>query len=198
MIGRARIVVGVAVAVVALAAASPAWAKGDIPFRVVTPAGKVFWVRGVAARVWSQDWAHARSCMCQSPTDSARWAQRVAQQWDGNPPTPYVLQPKIGLVTLVYPASGHAQAYGLTPDGLGSATRDWNMWFFPTSEMLDILASGSTAGADRAAMPSHSSTAGASMTWVWVGVVGGLAALASLAVIPGTRRLAGRAITARH
>ena len=196
MIGRAWIVVGVAVAVVALATASPTWAKGDIPLRVVTPAGKVFWVRGVAARVWSHDWAHARSCMCQSPTDSARWAQRVAQAWGGNPPTPYVLEPKIGLVTLVYPASGHAPAYGLTPDALGSATRDWNMWFFPTTQMLGILASGTTTAANRAATPSHSSTAGESMTWMWAGIAGALAALASLIVIPRTRRLAGRVIAA--
>jgi hypothetical protein len=191
-------VVGVVVAVVSLATASPAWAKGDIPFRVLTPAGKVFWVRGVAAGVWSQDWAHARSCMCQSPADAARWAQRVARQWDGNPPTPYVLEPKIGLVSLVYPASGHAPAFGLTPDALGSATRDWNMWFFPTKQMLRILASGSTTAANRAATPSHSSTAGESMTWVWVGIAGALAASASLIVIPRTRRLARRTITARQ
>jgi hypothetical protein len=198
MIGRARTVVGVVVAVVALAAASPASAKGDIPFRVVTPAGKVFWVRGVAARVWSQDWAHARSCMCQSPVDAARWAQRVAQQWDGNPPTPYLLEPKIGLVTLVYPSSGHAPAYGLTPDALGSATRDWNMWFFPTKQMLGILASNSTTAANRAATPSHSSTTGESRTWLWVGIAGAVAACAAMIAVPRTRRLAGRAMTAWH
>jgi hypothetical protein len=198
MIGRARIVVGMAVAVVALAAASPAWAKGDIPFRVVTPAGKVFWVRGTAAKVWWHDWEHARSCMCTSPSESAIWAQRVANAWGSHPPTPYVLEPKIGLVTLVYPASGHATAYGLTPDGLDSATRDWNMWFFPTSQMLDILASGSTAGADRAAAPSHSSTAGESMTWMWLGIAAVVAACAALIAVPRTRRLAGRALTAWH
>ena len=186
-------VAGVVVAVVALATASPAWAKGDIPFRVVTPTGRVFWVRGEAARVWSQDLAHARSCMCQSPGDAARWSQRVALQWDGNPPTPYVLEPKIGLVTLVYAASGNAPAYGLTPDALGSATRDWNMWFFPTKQMLGILASGSTTAATRAATPSHSSTAGERMTWVWVGIAVALAAVASLIVIPRTRRLSRRA-----
>jgi hypothetical protein len=198
MIGRAQIVVGVVVAVVSLATASPAWAKGDIPFRVVTPAGKVFWVRGTAAKVWWHDWEHARSCMCTSPSDSALWAQRVAQAWGGNPPTPYVLEPKVGLVSLVYPASGHAPAYGLTPDALGSATRDWNIWFFPTKQMLGILASNSTTAANRAATLSHSSTAGESITWVWVGIAGALAALASLVVIPRTRRLARRTITARH
>jgi hypothetical protein len=36
------------------------------------------------------------------------------------------------------------------------------------------------------------------MTWVWVGMIGALAALASVIVIPRTRRLVGRAITVRH
>jgi hypothetical protein len=196
MIGRARIVVGILTAVVALAVASPAWAKGDIPFRVVTPSGKVFWVRGQAAKVRWHDWEHARSCMCTTPADSARWAQRVAQAWGGNPPTPYVLEPQIGLVTLVYPASGHAPAYGLTPDGLGTARRDWNMWLLPTKQMLGILASGSTAATNRAATLSPPSTSSESITWPLVGIAAVVAACAALIALPRTRRRMGRAITA--
>ena len=198
MIGRAQIVVGVAVAIVVLAAASPAWAKGDIPFRVVTPSGKVFWVRGAAAKVWWHDWAHARSCMCVSPSDSARWARRVARAWGGNPPTPYVLEPRIGLVTLIYPAAGRAPAYGLTPNALGSNTRAWNMWFFPTKQMQRILASGSTTAANIAAAPAPAATPTGSVTWVWIGIAGAVALCTAVIALPPTRRLAGRAITARH
>jgi hypothetical protein len=158
----------------------------------------VFWVRGAAAEVWWHDWAHARSCMCVTPSDSARWARRVARAWADNPPTPYVLEPRIGLVTLIYPAAGRAPAYGLTPDALGSGVRAWNMRFFPTKQMQRILASGSTTATNIAAAPAPTVTSAGRVTWVWIGIAGAVELCTAVVALPPTRRLAGRAITARQ
>ena len=40
-------------------------------------AARLFWVCGGTAEVWWHGWARARSCVCVTPSDAARWARRV-------------------------------------------------------------------------------------------------------------------------
>jgi len=72
------------------------------------------------------------------------------------------------------------------------------MWFFPTKQMQRILASGLTAAANIAATPAPAATSTESVTWVWIGIAGAVALCMSVIALPPTRRLVGRAITARH
>ncbi len=204
MIGRVRIVVGVVAAVVALAGASPVWAKGDIPFRVVTPSGTAFWVGGAAAKAWWHDFdaAHTGDCSCMSAAGAARFTDQMMRRL-GNHANGvdgldyYVVMPRLGLPSIYYPATKTTPAYVMTPSGLGTARQSWNDWRVATSRMQHILASGSTAAANRAAMPTPA-TSNNGGTWLWLGIAGAVAACAAMIAAPRTRRLAGRVTTAWH
>ena len=170
---RARIAaVAVFTALGLLLNAPAASAKIGAPFRVVTPGGSVFWVRGAAARAWWHGIVHAPpgSCSCTSPAVAARYTDGMMARLGSGANRYYVVISAGDVVPMiVYPATSTTPAYVVQPNVLGTARLTWNYVTIATPQMMRILTSGSTPAADRAALPAN--TPGGGMSWVWVAAV---------------------------
>lgn len=149
---RSHFAVALFVATLMLAVPQAASAKeGFYSFRVITPSGKVGWVRGAAAKTWWQDYGtQARhGCSCASPDAAARFAQSLLkrysthlQNWPVALAAWLLVSPSRGTL-LYYPPNPHTWG---TPIGvlLAPAThsgngRRWDDWQVASQRMQNIL-----------------------------------------------------------
>ncbi|HJU37072.1 MAG TPA: hypothetical protein VJ716_06620 [Gaiellaceae bacterium] len=187
-----RFVLALLAAVLLLALPQTASAKEGFPLRVVTPSGKVGWVRGSAADAWWHDYdtPGKRGCSCTSAGAAARYASGLFRHlttpghyWPGAY-TAWLLSAPNGSM-LYYPPT---RAYGthgvvLTPAAQGSHGRRWDHWQMASPRMENILRLALRKGT----LTSYGAPSGFPAGW-WLG--GGLGALLLAGLIlGGWRRL---------
>lgn len=124
-------------------------AKDLEPFRVVTPSGKVGWVRGAAAKAWWRDYespAGRGGCSCNSPDATARYANKLFtsgpfSHWGGRWVKPWLLVPTVGdsESMLYYPPTNGARGVVFTPAVIGEHGRRWDDWDIASPRMQTIL-----------------------------------------------------------
>lgn len=139
------------IAVLAMAPISSALAKGPVPLRVSTPAGRTFLVTGTDARVWWEDlWANADPpeqpfACCRSPEAAGRFAGEVWAQWGKRAtaiPEPYVIRG--GWTGFFYPSTANSPPYLVMPLAQGGGGRRWPAWRVATERMEDIILAGAS------------------------------------------------------
>jgi len=125
--------------------------EGAYAFRVITPSGKVGWVRGAAAKAWWVDYGKQaqRGCSCGSPDAAARYARNLLnqysthlQRWPAALEAWLLVSPNRGSL-LYYPPNPNTWG---TPIGvvLAPAThngngRSWDDWQVASKRMQNIL-----------------------------------------------------------
>lgn len=156
----------------ALGIPAAAYGKFGGPFRIVTPTGRVYTVRGHLARAWEAESSQGNrgNCPCGSPKSEAQFAAAVARQWGEHPPTPSLIIPLHGLPSLYYPQTAQTPAYVYTPNALcraGDCNRTtWANWRVATLRMRQIL--------------SESTSSSPSQLTMYTAAGGGSAAVAAL------------------
>lgn len=163
-------------------------AKGAEPIRIVAPSGKVGWIRGAAADAWWKDFdtSHAGSCVCNSPTEAAKFMYRLVRLWgpsvvhsDGSWPTAMLVQGGHTIPMLYYPASGAARPYLLAPGERGNHIQ-WDVWHVVTPRMQTLM----TAALKNGSVTTATGSAEFPTGWL----VGGLGAALLISLILGARR----------
>jgi hypothetical protein len=149
---RSSFALALLVAMVVLVLPQVANAKeGVYSFRVITPSGKVGWVRGTAAKTWWVDYGKQanRGCSCASPDSAARFARNLLnrysthlQHWPAALEAWLLVSPNLGSL-LYYPPNPHTWG---TPIGLVLAPathsgngRRWDDWQVASTQMQNIL-----------------------------------------------------------
>lgn len=145
---RHGLALGVLCAVLLLLAMPQAAGAKDLePLHVVTPSGKVGWVRGAAAKAWWRDYDSAagrRGCSCNSADAMARYANKLFtsgpfSHWRGTWVKPWLLVPTVGDSMLYYPPTNGAPGVVFTPAVVGSHGRRWDDWDIASPRMQKIL-----------------------------------------------------------
>ena len=149
---RSHFALALVVALLALVLPQLASAKESVySFRVVTPSGKVGWVRGAAAKAWWVDYGKqaSRGCSCASPDAAARYARNLLnrysthlQRWPAALEAWLLVSPNRGSL-LYYPPNPHTWG---TPIGVVVAPathsgngRSWDDWQVASKRMQNIL-----------------------------------------------------------
>lgn len=190
-------------ALILLAMPQAASAKGLEPFRVVTPSGKVGWVRGAAAKAWWRDYgsgAGRRGCSCNSADAMARYTNKLFtsgpfSRWGGVWVKPWLLVPAGGDSMLYYPPTNGASGVVFTPAVVGSRGRRWDDWDIASPRMQNILRLALRQGT----VTTYSGSSAFPTGWV---VGGGVGAVLIAGLILGVWRrsswLAGRIKHSRY
>jgi hypothetical protein len=186
---RSHFAIGI-LALLVLLLPQTASAKGLEPLRVVSPSGKVGWIRGASAKAWWTDYSrpHAGSCSCGSPTEVARFADNVMRRvdWgsyrDGGWAPAMLVQAGHTAPMLYYPASDSTPPYLVTPAAQGAHGLRWDTWTVVTPRMQRIMTAALKAGT-----VSTYTGASAAFPTGWA-VGGGLGAVLLAALILGARR----------
>ena len=185
---RSRFALALLVAQLMLVLPQVASAKGLEPLRVVTLSGKVGWIRGASAKAWWTDYYGGGTCHCGSPTEVARFADRVMGRvdWksypDGSWAPAMLVQAGHTAPKLYYPASGSTPPYLVTPAVRGADGLRWDEWEMVTPRMQRIM----TAALKKGTVSTYT---GGSTTFptAWA-LGGGLGAVLLAGLILGMRR----------
>lgn len=165
-------------------------AKGLEALRVVTPSGKVGWVRGAAAKGWWRDYgssAGRRGCSsCNSADDLARYTNRLFttgpfSRWGNGWVKPWLLVPSVGDSMLYYPPTNGAPGVVFTPAAVGSHGRRWDDWDIASPRMQQILSRALQMGT----VTSYTGSSDFPTGWA---LGGGLGAFVLAGLILGARR----------
>lgn len=184
-----RLYFAILVALLVLVLPEAAGAKGLEPLRVVSLSGKVGWIRGVSARAWWTDYSaqHAGTCTCGSPSEAARFADRVMGRvdWrsypDGGWAPAMLIQAGHTAPMLYYPASASTPPYLVTPAAQGAHGLRWDTWQVVTPRMQRII----TAALKHGTVSTYTGSPAFPTGWA---IGGGLGAVLLAASILGARR----------
>jgi hypothetical protein len=146
---RSSFAFALVVALLVLLLPQAASAKEGFAIRVVTPSGKVGWVRGQAADAWWHDYDKPgkRGCSCTSADAAARYARKLFKRFT----TPGHYWPVAYTAWLLSAESGSMLYYPptplpygtpgvvLTPAAQGANGRRWDHWEIASPRMQNIL-----------------------------------------------------------
>jgi hypothetical protein len=187
---QSRLLIGVAVASVALASTATAYGKGSDPIHIVAESGKVGWIRGAAAKMWWADFAKGQpaDCTCNSPDAAAKFLTRLTGRWrglGGGWPMGMLVQAgghaPFDAPMVYYPASGTAPPYLVIPGGLGGGRRTWDDWRVVTPRMQRLM----TVALKKGTVTTYTGSTSFPTGWL---VGGGLGAVLLAGLILATRR----------
>ena len=164
--------------------------KEGFRLRVVTPSGKVGWVRGSAADAWWQDYETPgkRGCPCTSADAAARYARTLFKRFT----TPGHYWPVAYTAWLLSAPNGSmlyyppTRTYGtpgvvLTPAAQGSHGRRWDHWQIASPRMQNIL----RLALQKGTITTYSSSSAFPTGWA---IGGGLGALLLAGLLLGAWR----------